>query len=276
MNQKVSVIVPIYNTEKYLPDCLNSIISQTYKDLEIILVDDGSTDKSGKIIDDYAKKDKRIKVIHQKNAGQSAARNKGIKTATGAYLSFVDSDDRIKPSFIDELLALYEEDGISIAVCGHEYQRVKLGTSKNLYQSPLKPRGNNESKKAYILKLLAKDGRMYSCNNKLFKSTPVKNNSLFFDEKLNFAEDTKFVLDYLNYSDGEIAYTPHPLYVYFFGTETSTVRSSATKWENWQTSYENLKNWLGNNPSVKEKFWLHTVHLRWRVSYVRSKRRAKQ
>ena len=99
MNSKVSIVVPIYNTEKYLKKCLDSIINQTYENLEIILVDDGSTDNSGKIIDDYAKKDSRIKAIHQKNAGQSTARNNGIKKATGKYISFIDGDDEIKPTF---------------------------------------------------------------------------------------------------------------------------------------------------------------------------------
>ncbi len=90
---KVSVIVPIYNVEKYLVQCLDSLINQTLKDIEIILIDDGSPDNSGKICDEYAKKDKRINVIHKKNEGVSAARNDGIKAAKGKFLMFVDSDD---------------------------------------------------------------------------------------------------------------------------------------------------------------------------------------
>ncbi|MBQ2695556.1 glycosyltransferase [Candidatus Saccharibacteria bacterium] len=273
-SKKISIIVPIYNSGKYLKSCLNSIISQTYQNIEIFLIDDGSSDNSGKIADDYAKKDKRIKVIHQKNAGQSNARNAGIKKATGDYISFVDSDDRITPNFIYDLLKLYSSN-TSIAVCGHQYNRLKEKTTKNLYQHPLRPRHKNETIKAYILQLLAKDGRMYSCNNKLFNATTIKKYSIKFDEKLNFAEDTKFVLDYLQHAKGEIAYTPAPLYIYNFGTETSTIKKTATVWQNWQTSYQNLKNWLGKTPSLKEKFWLHIIHLRWRISYIRSKHRAK-
>ena len=271
----VSVIVPIYNTAKYLPKCLDSIISQTYQNLEIILIDDGSTDNSGKIADDYAKKDSRIKVIHQKNQGQSAARNTGLSKVTGLFVSFVDSDDQIKPHFIDKLLSLYS-DNISVAVCGHEFHFIKNNTSKFLYQSELNPRSKGESIKAYILKLLALDGRMYSCDNKLFRHSSIKKHHIMFDEKLNFAEDTKFVLEYLKYTKGEIAYAPSPLYVYNFGTETSTVKHSAANWQNWQTSYNYLRSWLGKNPTIKEQFWLHTVHLRWCISYLRSKRRAKQ
>ena len=91
--EKISVIMPIYNIEKYLKRALKCLINQTYSNLEIILIDDGSTDKSGKICDEYAKKDNRIKVIHQKNAGVAVSRNVGIKHATGMYIGFVDSDD---------------------------------------------------------------------------------------------------------------------------------------------------------------------------------------
>lgn len=93
-NDLISVIVPIYNVEKYLQECLDSIINQTYKNLEIILVDDGSTDNSGIICNEYAKKDNRIKVIHKKNGGLSSARNAGMdECSVGGYITFVDSDD---------------------------------------------------------------------------------------------------------------------------------------------------------------------------------------
>ena len=276
INPKVSIIVPIFNTAKYLPACLDSIKNQTYDNLEIILINYGSTDDSAKIADAYAKKDSRIKVIHQKNSGQSAARNAGIKKATGDYLGFTDSDDQLKPEFVEKLLALYANSKTSIAVCGHEYHWVKDNTSKNLYHSDLKPRSPRETKKAFILKLLAKDGRMYSCNNKLFRASIIKESGLLFNEKINFSEDTNFVLDYLEKADGEIAYDKTPLYVYYFGTDTSTIKSSATVWQNWQAAYKHLKKWLGKRPTATERFWLHTVHLRWRISFIRSCRRAKK
>lgn len=98
---KISVIIPVYNVEKYLKRCLDSIVNQTYKNLEIILVDDGSTDKSGNICDEYAAKDKRIIVIHKENGGVSSARNKGLDICIGDYISFIDSDDWIEEDFFE-------------------------------------------------------------------------------------------------------------------------------------------------------------------------------
>ena len=103
---KVSVIVPVYNVEKYIDRCVSSILRQTYKNIEVILVDDGSPDNCGKIIDDYAKKDSRIKIIHQENAGLSMARNEAIKIATGEYFCFVDSDDYLDDNQIQRLIEL--------------------------------------------------------------------------------------------------------------------------------------------------------------------------
>lgn len=104
MNPLISVIVPIYNVEKYLARCVDSIVNQTYKDFELILVDDGSPDNSGKICDEYAKKDSRIKVVHKKNGGLSDARNAGMAVATGEYISFIDSDDYVSDDFFECLL----------------------------------------------------------------------------------------------------------------------------------------------------------------------------
>lgn len=100
----ISVVVPVYKVEKYLERCINSVLSQSYKDLEVILVDDGSPDKCGKICDEYAKKDDRVKVIHKENGGQSSARNIGIQEAKGQYISFIDSDDYLEKNAYETLI----------------------------------------------------------------------------------------------------------------------------------------------------------------------------
>lgn len=115
---KVSIIVPVYNVEKYLCECLDSILNQTYKEFELILVDDGSTDKSGEICDKYKGEHNNIKVIHQENQGQAAARNNGVKISEADWIMFVDSDDVIHYDLLDFLYKSVIESGAGMAVCG--------------------------------------------------------------------------------------------------------------------------------------------------------------
>lgn len=119
MNELISVIIPVYNVEQYVESCLNSVINQSYFNLEIILVDDGSTDKSGEICDQYALKDSRIKVIHEENAGLGEARNRGLRIASGDYICFVDSDDWIEEDYCKELVKAAERTNSDIAICGY-------------------------------------------------------------------------------------------------------------------------------------------------------------
>ncbi|MCQ2958500.1 MAG: glycosyltransferase, partial [Candidatus Gastranaerophilales bacterium] len=114
---EVSVIMPVYNTEKYLRECLDSIINQTLKDIEIICVDDGSKDDSGKILDEYAQKDNRIKVIHNKNQGAAPSRNQGISIAQGKYLSILDSDDIFDTNMLELLFNKAEQNDADITIC---------------------------------------------------------------------------------------------------------------------------------------------------------------
>ena len=113
----ISIIVPVYNVENYLNRCVNSILNQTYKNIEIILINDGSIDKSGDICDYYAQKDNRIKVIHQKNSGVSVARNTGLDIAVGEYITFVDSDDYIEPNYCEILLDVLNKNNADVAYC---------------------------------------------------------------------------------------------------------------------------------------------------------------
>ena len=119
--KKISIIIPIYNVEKYLPACVESILQQTYKNLEVILVDDGSPDRCPVICDELAQKDDRIQVIHQKNKGLSGARNTGIDNAQGDYLIFVDSDDIVEQTLVEELYTYAEKWNCAIVACGRNY-----------------------------------------------------------------------------------------------------------------------------------------------------------
>lgn len=135
MEVKVSIIVPIYNVEKYLPQCVESLINQTLKDIEIILVDDGSPDKSGQIAEEYAKKDKRIKVVHQENAGLGPARNSGIENATGEYIGFVDSDDWANSGMFEKLYNVAQKENADIVVSGN--REMENGLAVKLKPHPL-------------------------------------------------------------------------------------------------------------------------------------------
>ena len=117
MNELISVIIPVYNAEKYLNRCLDSVLNNTYKNLEVILVDDGSTDMSGRICDEYAKKDCRIRVLHKENGGTARARNTGLKIAKGDYIAFVDNDDFVHPCFYEYMLSSMESSSADVAIC---------------------------------------------------------------------------------------------------------------------------------------------------------------
>ncbi len=135
---KISIVVPVYNVESYLKKCLDSIINQTYKNLEIILVDDGSTDNSVDICDEYAKRDNRIKVIHKKNGGLSDARNTGIEIATGNYIGFVDSDDWIDENMYKLLYNNLIKEHADISCCNRYFVYInsikKYGNANNYYR----------------------------------------------------------------------------------------------------------------------------------------------
>lgn len=114
---RISVVVPVYNVENYLNECLESILQQTYHELEVILVDDGSTDRSGELCEEWKKKDKRIQVIHQNNQGLSEARNRGLEHITGRYVAFVDSDDILHPKMYEHLTEALQAEQADVAIC---------------------------------------------------------------------------------------------------------------------------------------------------------------
>ncbi len=115
----ISVIVPIYNTSEYLEQCVGSILNQTYRDLEVILVDDGSSYLCGKACDEYAVTDYRVKVIHKENGGLVSARKTGLKAATGEFVGYVDSDDWIEPDYYEKMVLAQEKTGADIVLSGH-------------------------------------------------------------------------------------------------------------------------------------------------------------
>lgn len=185
MEDLISVIVPVYKAEKYIHKCIDSIINQTYTNLEIILVDDGSPDNCGKICDEYAQKDKRVKVIHKENGGVSSARNAGIKNAKGEWFSFVDADDWIEKGFCEILLSKVVQNQSNIALCG--YNRVTDNSVEKINASN-KDLFFNSSE--YLIKSLNPQTGFGFCHMKLIKKEVL--NNIFFDENIVVGEDALF------------------------------------------------------------------------------------
>ena len=196
MSDLVSIIVPIYNVQKYLPRCIESVLNQTYKNFELILVDDGSPDRSGDICEYYAKKDSRIVVIHKQNGGVSSARNAGLSKMKGVYVTFLDSDDFLPNTAIE---ILYNEIQNKNADCS-------IGSIKRIdvFKSTLKKNLNSVVEVANSIQMttLIFDRNKYDelgfIAGKLYKSKILRENQIFFIEGL-FGEDGEFFFNYLKY-----------------------------------------------------------------------------
>ena len=179
---KVSVIIPVYNVGKYLRKCLDSVINQTLKDIEIICVNDGSTDNSGKILDEYAAKDKRIKVIHQENQGLGAARNVGIDLAKGEYIGFVDSDDWISTGFYEKLYETAKRENSDISACN--IMRVKNNQTYPLLKYTTINKATTLKNKFKLLHMPAYNYVV----NKIYRTDFLKINNLYFETNIYFED----------------------------------------------------------------------------------------
>ncbi len=187
----ISVIVPIYKVEQYLNRCVQSIVDQTYKNLEIILVDDGSPDNSPAMCDAWAEKDDRIRVIHKENGGVSSARNAGLDAANGAYIGFVDGDDYIEPDMYAQLLQAIQKDSSDMAVCGYYFNQDVVTFPKSVCVSA-------EQAMCYMFDSATKAFEGYCCN-KLYCKTQISRNQIRFDSDISHSEDTKFNFLYLQH-----------------------------------------------------------------------------
>lgn len=165
MNELISVIIPVYNTEKYLKKCMASVLGQTYQNLEIILVDDGSSDGSGQMCDEFAREDSRVKVIHKDNGGPSAARNVALDAVRGEYIGFIDSDDWVEPEMYEEMLAAIHDRQADLAMCCTE----KIRSDRIFWQDIGRDRVYSGQAALYQL-ICDKDVTSFSVNKLFHKS----------------------------------------------------------------------------------------------------------
>ena len=211
MDIRVSIIVPVYNTKQYLSRCIDSILSQSFTDFELLLIDDGSTDGSGIICDVYAEKDSRIRVFHKENGGVSSARNLGLKEAQGEWICFVDSDDELLPNGLQIM-----SDGISnevdMIMAGYyefEGETLLMDTSKYGKDGII-------SRNDALLMIYPSSSLVYMGYSvaKLYRKNLVLRKKLSFDEHIKIKEDTLFVVEYLGGIQNEVCYISTPVYKY--------------------------------------------------------------
>lgn len=207
---KVSIIIPVYNTEKYLKRCLDSISSQTYKNLEIILVNDGSTDNSYDICISYQKKDSRYNIINKSNGGVSSARNEGIKIASGEYICFFDSDDEIEHNMIEKLLKNFIDYNVDLSICDYNILNNKIKKKSQIKSFLI------SSKEEYHKNYKIYQGYLW---NKMFKTSIVK--QISFDNDIHCCEDELFITKYVEFCK-TFFYDNTKLYNYYIRSNSSS------------------------------------------------------
>ena len=277
-NIKVSVIVPVFNVEAYLNESLDSILNQTLNDIEIICINDGSTDNSLNILETYAKKDKRIKIISKKNEGQGVARNVGLDDAQGEYISFVDSDDFIKKDMLEKLYNKAENNNLDLVMCKvssfdnetHEVNDNLWYYSLKCFDGFKKEVFNNLDTKKFT------DSISVTPYNKLYKRSFIEKNNIRFPDKYIFEDEVFFYNVYLKAK--RISLVDENLYYYRTNRKGSTVSKSL---DNDYTDViyifrliRDLLVEIGYLDIYKEKIYNRFIHLvLWRFSQTAPKYR---
>lgn len=259
-NALISVIIPVYNVEQYLNRCMDSIINQTYRNLEIILIDDGSTDNSGKICDEYKLKDNRIKVIHKENGGVSSARNVGLDIAKGNYIGFVDSDDYIENDMYEILYELLVRNKTDISCCN----KFVFNKNKNKFIT-----SESFPTKDGILSfddILNDPKHDFYIWNKLFNKNLIEH--IRFNEQLTLGEDLIFTYEVLKKMN-KIVFYKKPKY-YYCDNSNSITRTRIFKEEyiNQILFYEELLNYCEKNKlKIGYKKYKH-LQINWIINFL--------
>lgn len=250
---KVSVIVPVYKAEKYLHRCVDSILAQTFKDFELLLIDDGSPDRSGEICDEYAQKDNRIRVFHKENGGVSSARQKGMDEAVGEYTIHADPDDWVEPTMLEELYRKAKEDDADMVIC--DFYRNTVNVQEYVRQQP-----SALDHKTVLRELFQQ--LHGSCWNKLVSRVCYKKYGLEFVEWMSFCEDL-FLNARLLLNPIKVAYLPKAFY-HYDQTENnnSIVRRYSMKAYEYDKRLSDLFNTTFKGTDVERAVELNCIRLR--------------
>ena len=263
----VSVIIPVYNVEKFLNRCVDSILSQTYKNIEIILVDDGALDSSPQICDEYAHKDTRVNVVHKQNGGLASARNAGLKVAKGDYILFVDSDDWIKGNTVEELLNIAiknEVDFVRFIPVSAGYPDRPDGTPINFGTEDFMEEGvYNKGKmikdiypRLFVTPQLTM-GPIVAAWRSLYNRKFLVDNNLYFDEEVKYSEDAIFSAKVV-YSSNKFYYIKGGYYYnYFYNTSSITKSFKKDRWNVCKILSSTFKKEFGNKSDYDFSKQLH-------------------
>lgn len=270
---KITIAVPVYNTEKYLPHCLDTLEAQTWGDLEILLIDDGSTDESGRICDEFAEQDRRVRVIHRENGGVSAARNTAIREAAGDYLLFVDSDDGIHREMAEiyaralESASAKGKAGVVLA-CDYTKDEQELSESfLDIWQD----RVQFYERTDFLTFMI--DEYVNAPWNKLYEVKLLREHGILFDEKKSLGEDFLFNLDYFRHAPAIYQVIRCPLYFYREGREGSLAnafapglyRLQAEMFERLRTFMEACGIWTGDHQGDYYRLYWNRLYLVMRI-----------
>lgn len=254
----ISIIVPVYNVEKVVHYCIDSILNQTFTDFELILVDDGSTDRSGQICDEYAATDSRIDVIHKENGGVSSARNCGIDNANGEYICFVDSDDYIEPSYIETLI-ITKQHYPQYENCWCCFQTVKQYYGQRIQDNTLKKNERLIELDALQIMDLHENWLDAGPVCKLFSKQILKEKNIRFDIYLSLGEDLLFNFNYLDNTNKRIILCNEALYNYVrINNESLSLKYRENLFELYRVLYKKIGMYLTKwncNESQMRKYY---------------------
>ena len=234
----ISIVVPAYNVEKYIDRCLESILNQSFQDYEVLLIDDGSTDHTPELCDEWAKKDSRISVTHKNNGGLSSARNAGVRIAVGKYIGFVDSDDTIEPMMYEVLVNYAEEYHVDFVMCN--YERILAdGTS---FEKTLNIRDGLYTREDIINVIFPclimgrnlDHGPLLSVCHCLYNRAFLESHNITFDEEVRWSEDNIFSA-FVGYHAKSFYYLKKPLYNYYQNEGTITTSYRRGSWKYYLT-----------------------------------------
>lgn len=227
---KISVIVPVYNVEKELPRCIESLLTQTYSNFELLLINDGSSDGSPEIMERYAEKDSRIRTLHKKNSGVSSARNRGLEQAKGEYVCFVDADDAVAPQYMEWLYLALRQSGEAVAIC----RDVRVNDFEKEVPFKALPEKMPETERMDLRQYTFWDenGCLWCCRG-MMKTESLRD--IRFDEELSIGEDALFMAKAL-LKAGRYIYLPCGLYAYYnagwLGAPSGDIQAKAVQRDN--------------------------------------------